>query len=139
LAAGAFGAVFFLTKSPLWATLALLINVFLDVDHLFDYWLANGFDLDYKKFVNETVGGDEPGVYFRKSQKVVIFLHSWELLFLVLAATRVFNLPQLTIVAIFGFLPHLIWDQITYAKEPLMYFLVFRILHRFDLKKLCGV
>ena len=139
LAATAFVAVFFLTKSFLWAALAFSINIFLDVDHLFDYWLANGFDLNYKKFVDETVGGDEPGVYFRKSQKVIVLLHSWELLPLVLVAAWVFDLHQLAIAAAFGFLPHLIWDQITYAKRPLMYFFSFRAFHNFNLEKLCGV
>lgn len=138
LAAGAFGAVFFLTKSFLWAALAFSINIFLDADHLFDYWLANGFDLDYKKFIKETVGGEEPGIYFRKSQKVVIFLHSWELLPLVLIAAWVFNLPQLATAFVFGFLPHLLWDQLTYAKHPLMYSFIFRARHKFDLEKFCG-
>ena len=138
LAAGAFGAVLFLTKSFLWAGLAFLINIFLDADHLVDYWVANGFDLNYKKFVDETVGGDEPGVYFRKSQKVIVPLHSWELVLLILIAAWVLDLHQLIIAAAFGFLPHLLWDQITYAKEPLMYFFVFRALHKFSLKKFCS-
>ncbi len=136
LAAGAFGAVFFLTKSFLWAGLAFLINIFLDADHLVDYWLANGFNLDYRRFVSETL---DEGLYFVKSQKVIVPSHSWELLILALFAAWATNTPQLGIVFAFGFLPHIIWDQITYAKRPLMYFLVFRALHKFNLKKVCGV
>lgn len=139
LAAGAFGAVFFLTKSFLWAALAFLINILLDADHLFDYWLANGFDLDHKKFMNETVGGNEPGVYFRKSGKVVVLFHSWELLPLILAAAWAVNIPQLGISFVLGFVPHLLWDQITYAKKPLMYSFIFRAFHKFDLEKICGM
>ena len=139
LAAGASGAVFFLTKSFLWAELAFLINIFLDADHLLDYWLANGFDLNYKKFINETVGGDEPGIYFRKSQKVVVLFHSWELALLTIVAAWIVNLPQLAIAFAFGFLPHLLWDQLTYAKNPLMYFFVFRAFRRFNLKEVCSV
>ncbi len=136
LAAGALAAVFFLTRSLLWAVVALSINIFLDVDHLIDYWLANGFNLDYRRFIRETF---DEGQYFVKAQKIIVPLHSWELLILVLFAAWATDTPQLGIAFAFGFLPHLVWDQITYAKEPLMYSLIFRAVHKFDLKKVCGV
>ena len=135
LAAVAFGAVLFLTKSLLWATLTFLINIFLDADHLVDYWLANGFNLDYQRFVRETFNG---GLYFIKSQKVIVPLHSWEPLLFILAIAWTLNIPQLGVAFALGFLPHLLWDQITYAKRPLMYFLVFRALHQFNLGEICG-
>ena len=136
LAAGAFGAVLFLSKSFLWATLAFLINIFLDVDHLFDYWLANGFNLDFKKFVRQTLGYDH---YCKKSGKIFVPLHSWELLLLLFATSWFVNIPQLGSALAFGFLPHLIWDQITYAKRPLMYSFIFRALKNFDLEYFCGI
>lgn len=135
LAAGSFGAVLFLTRSLLWATFSSLVNIFLDADHLVDYWLANGFNLDYKRFVKETF---DEGLYFVKSQKIIVPLHSWELLLLVFIASQLTNIPQLGISFAFGFLPHLVWDQITYAEEPLMYFFIFRARHKFDLKEVCG-
>lgn len=137
LALGSFVATLVVLKSLPLAIFSLLAGVFLDVDHLIDYWLANGFDLNYKKFIHETVG-NEPGVYFRKSQKIVVLLHSWELLPLILVAAWVINLPQLAVAFAFGLLPHLLWDQKTYAKRPLMYSLVFRALHKFDLKEICA-
>lgn len=136
LAAAAFGAVLFLSKSFLWATLAFLINIFLDADHLVDYWLANGFNLNFKEFVRQTLGA---GHYCKKLGKVLVPLHSWELLPLVLLAAWVVNLSQLGTAFTLGFLPHLIWDQITYAKEPLMYFFVFRAFKGFNLEEICGV
>jgi len=134
LAALALGAVFFLTKSPLWAALAFLINIFLDADHLFDYWLANGFNLNFKEFVRQTLSSDH---YCKKSGKVFVPLHSWELLLLLLAVAWVLNLPQLATAFAFGFLPHLLWDQTTYAKRPLMYSFIFRALKNFDLEYFC--
>jgi len=136
LAAGSFVAVLFLTKSPLFATLAFLINIFLDADHLFDYWLANGFNLNFKEFVRQTLG---VGHYCKKLGKVFVPFHSWEVLLLVLITARVINLPQLVIASIFGFLPHLIWDQITFAKRSLMYSFIFRALRKFDLEYFCKV
>jgi hypothetical protein len=135
LAAGVFGVMFFLTKSLFWSVLALFINIFLDADHLVDYWLANGFNLDYRRFVRETRGG---GLYFVKSQKGIVPLHSWELLLLFFVVAEVLNLPQLAIAIAFGFLPHLLWDQITYAQRPLMYSLIFRAFNKFDFKEICG-
>lgn len=136
LAVAAFGAVFFLTKSLHWSALAFLINIFLDADHLIDYWLANGFNLDYKRFVRETLGG---GLYFVKAGKVFVPFHSWELLPLISITAFVVNAPQLATSFAFGFLPHLIWDQITYAKRPLMYSFIFRALKNFDLEYFCGI
>jgi len=135
-AAISFAVTLFWFKSLPLAIFSFLVHIFLDADHLVDYWLANGFNLDYKRFVKETFDG---GRYFVKSQKIIVPLHSWELLLFILVAVWALNIPQFGIAFALGFLPHLLWDQKTYAKRPLMYFFVFRAFKRFGLEEICGV
>lgn len=136
LAVISFAVVWFWLGSFFWAVVSLLISVFLDVDHLFDYWLAHGFNLDWRRFVEETT--DRGGLYFLKSGKLLILFHSWEILVLVWLGSLVWDLPWFSMAFIFSFVPHLLWDQLTYAKNPLMYFFLFRAWKRFELEEVCG-
>ena len=135
LAAASFAVTLLWSDSVCWAICAAAVAVFLDVDHLLDYWLAHGVDFDWRRFLQETRGG---GLYFLKSRRILILLHSWELVFLVWAGAVFFKVPQLGLSFSLGFIPHLLWDQFTYAKKPLMYFFAFRLVNRFRLNNICG-
>lgn len=135
LAAASAVVTFLWLKSLPWSIFSASISVFLDLDHLFDFWRARGFTIDARKFIAETRDG---GKYFEDAGKIFILLHSWELLILVWAVAIIVNHPCLGISFSLGFVPHLLWDQVTVAKKPLMYSFIFRVLNHFDLGKICG-
>jgi hypothetical protein len=133
IAAFSFAAAFLWLKSLPLAVFSSAVSVFLDADHLLDYFLANGSDFDPQKFLRETKTGE----YFNRSGRVIVFLHSWEILLLFFAVAIVLNTLRVYFAFLLGFVPHLLWDQITYAKSPLLYFFLYRARHKFRKKILC--
>lgn len=134
LAVLSFAIVYFWFRSLPLALLAMSINVFLDVDHVVDFWLGSGFSLNPQKFIKETINGSP---YFERSGKTLIPLHSWELPALIVFTLVLFNLPQLAVAFTAGFVPHLAWDQKTFAKNSLMYFFIYRMMKGFDFRQWC--
>lgn len=134
LAAFSFIVIYLWLQSLPLALLAMLFSILLDTDHLFDYWLANGFNLNFKEFIRQTLGPDH---YCRKSGKIFVPFHSWELLLLILIVAWAVNLSQLGTAFAAGFIPHLLWDQVTFARRPLMYFFLYRLAKNFDVNYFC--
>jgi hypothetical protein len=134
LAALSFAVVYFWFNSLPLALLALSINIFLDADHVFDFWLGSGFSLNPQKFIKETLNGSP---YFERSGKTLIPFHSWELLALFFIVTTVLNTSQVYLTFVVGFVPHLLWDQMTFAKNPWMYFFTYRLMKGFDYTQFC--
>lgn len=134
LAAFSFAVTFIVLKSLPWALTAAFVSVFLDADHVCDFWLGSGFSLNPKKFIKETLNSSP---YFERSGKTLIPFHSWELLALFLVVTTVLDTSQVYFAFVVGFVPHLLWDQITFAKNPWMYFFTYRLTKGFDYTKFC--
>ena len=100
------------------------VGVFMDLDHLADYWRETGLNADVSRFMN----------YFssRSARKLWLFLHAWELPML---ATALFlgaaSPPHWMAWGLVGWFSHLMLDQRFNHLHPLAYFMVFRFKHGF--------
>ncbi len=106
---------------------AFIGEFLLDADHLFDYFVAFGFDFQAHQFFR--------GDMFDKLQKVFVPLHSWELLpvlaiFIYLTKNK--TLKYFFISLTLGFLFHMVYDT-SYNHITIGYSLLYRILHGFDI------
>jgi hypothetical protein len=102
---------------------ALLAGVFIDVDHLLDYVLAEGFVLDLKSMAH--------GAYFRKADRVLVLLHGYELAILIVIALTRAGKPRLGAGICAGALTHMLSDIRYYRFRPLAYSLLYRWAHGF--------
>lgn len=108
-----------------WSVAAAML---IDSDHLIDYLLAYGVNLDINNVIH--------GTYFKLNQLLFLPLHSWELavtLFLagLFIKNKSLKYPLLSIGL--GFFGHLWVDQITNPQTNQgIYFLTLRILHGFS-------
>lgn len=121
LVAAAYYAV---TGSAPGSLLCAASGVLIDVDHFYDYLRHPGRRLDWKHFVDTH--------YHARLKRIVLFLHSWELLLLLwLGAcfTRhaLFFLP----VAV-GFTQHMLLDCVRNCESPLTYFILYRMAKGFS-------
>jgi|SRR3989344_754542 len=109
-----------------YAILALIVALILDADHLFDYFMALGFQLNLDAIFQ--------GSYFDYNNKIYVLLHSWELatiLFILGWVKKLKEQKRFLIATSMGILSHLIADQVWYQSHPLGYFLLARFFHNF--------
>lgn len=118
--------VYLIFHSTELALICLLVGIFIDLDHLIDHSLYFGLKFSWTDFFG--------GLYL-KSGKVYLFLHSWELIVPLWIWGIYFKQETLTLAITIGFITHLLIDQYN-RKEPLMYFLTFRVLNGFKLEKI---
>ncbi|MBN1385343.1 MAG: hypothetical protein JW983_10720, partial [Elusimicrobia bacterium] len=115
-------------RSYILALTAFLFGIFIDIDHLLDYFREQGFNLDVRNFF----------YFFTEFQyrKAVIFLHSWELF--LIYSLLVFLVPANEVMfGIFiGYSVHLIADHLGNPVSPLGYFFVYRWKNDFLREKL---
>lgn len=113
---------------------AFFVVIFLDVDHLFDYFLYEmKTGILTFPFTRD---------YFYGSQKVFVFFHGWEwvipLWFIGKKAGKNLNSKGLEWALILPFLGHLIVDQLFYTSNPFGYFIIYRILTGFNINRFNG-
>ena len=116
------------TKSPVISVSSFLIGIFLDIDHLIDYWRQHPGSLDYYHFI-------ETCEKYRL-QLVTLFLHSYELL--LACVTLVFFTKSALLFGIsLGFAQHLFFDTITNSvnDDHSSYFFLYRWYVGFDIRK----
>lgn len=115
------------TRNTWLVFLCIFVSFTIDVDHLFDYWMAYGFNLNWKQVLKLD--------FFKKNQKVFVPFHSWELVGLIFSLSKFvkrYKWILLTIaLAMFG---HILWDAISYKIIPVDYFLIWRALHGFRMR-----
>ena len=105
------------------------VGVFMDLDHLADYWPQTGFNTDLARFMT----------FFskRENQFMLLFLHGWEwclgtFLGLLLAGCSL-AWPYWACLAWFV---HLLLDQRFNGLHPLSYFFFFRLARGFKSERL---
>lgn len=124
--------IFLFTQDILASGIAFLAGVFIDLDHLFDFWISapkNPFSV--KQFFHMDKHLKSKGDYY-----TFIFFHAWEwiiiLVILTLYYSNIYFVSFVLAVAI-----HFALDSINnhfFEKEnPLVYSIIFRILHRFKM------
>ena len=107
-------------------TFALIAGVGIDIDHLFDYFMAFGFHFNYQSFID--------GENFLKTGKAYIFFHAFEytLIFGLLSAFAKSKKMKMIFMALsLGILFHLLTDILLFSIPMKIYFLSYRIFNNF--------
>ena len=110
------------TSSIEMAAASFAAGVFLDLDHLIDYWHEHSFNLDVRRFFDVCRECD--------LEKTRLFAHSAELLALA-ASAAYFTRSALLAGLALGMCQHLAFDQFVNKVYPGSYFLVVRWLTGF--------
>lgn len=113
-----FTVLYLVFHSYLLALAAFLFGIFIDIDHLPDYFREHGFNLDVKKFLYI-------GTNYRL-EKTVIFLHSWELFLIYSVFVFVIPANEILFGVFIGYFIHLLFDQFGNLSRPLSYFFIYR-------------
>jgi hypothetical protein len=106
------------------AAVSFITGVFIDLDHLVDYYSAHRFTFSIKRIYCACLR-----VNFRK---LYLLLHSYELVAILWAAICLFSLSNIWKAAAIGLTQHLIFDQISNPINTFGYFLTYRIINGFD-------
>lgn len=117
--------IYAMTKNIFYAAMFISGGILIDIDHLVDYFLyfRKAFRL-----------GDFLGLEYLRSGKIYLFMHSWEVVFIIAASGVLFKSQALVILSL-GLLLHLIIDN-AQRKNFLVYFLIYRFRKKFDLRVL---
>jgi hypothetical protein len=106
---------------------ALLSGLFIDVDHLFDYYVVYGFAWNFQRFMSTD--------YFDKSGKNYVFFHGFEYVFILgIIAFFLKNKEKklfFTVLATSMFV-HLFTDILLFSIPVKNYFIIYRILTGFN-------
>lgn len=104
---------------------SLIGGIFIDVDHLVDYYIHRGIDLRIKRFFN--------WCYRNEWETLIIFFHSIELIFILWITISMFNLGLFWIGLAIGVSQHLILDILVNREiiNAVSYFFIFRCIKGF--------
>jgi len=116
-----------ITASFWLGVLGMLVNIFIDLDHLIEYLVfSKRFNL--REFLS--------GSHFEQKGKILVLFHAWEYVALaailwILTSQWFFFVLGLAIGA------HLVFDQFTWNLSPWAYFITYRIKNKFSIAKIC--
>lgn len=120
----AISAIVFLKSGNLvYAVVFIGGGVLIDLDHFLDYYLFFKRRFNLRNFLK---------CAYLESGKVYIFLHSWEIIFLLLLICLACKSRELLIFSI-SLAFHLAIDTLQ-RKNILCYFLIYRIIRKFEVK-----
>lgn len=119
-------AVFaFYTRSFMGTAACFLSGIFIDIDHIFDYWLARKqLFVTYSKLFG-FCGLERGG-------KLYLLFHSFEFLVLFWLIFFTFQLNVFWLGLGIGVTAHMIADQFANPLRPYALFFVYRLRHRFE-------
>ncbi len=125
LASAATSVIFYgLTKSVSGTLTCFLSGIFIDIDHVFDFWIAKRkFLFTYRELYQ----------FFdrEKAGKVHLIFHSYELLLTFWAVLFFCHLGMFWLGIAVGCTVHMLFDQWLNPLRPRVYFLLYRIKHGF--------
>jgi hypothetical protein len=122
------GILYLLFNSWSMALSCFFSGIFIDVDHIYDYLREAGFPFKVKDFIH--------AIYTAKLNRMTLFFHSWEVMFLILIITWFMNWHPLMVGILAGFGHHIILDKL-YTGVPLRrYFFVYRWKRDFHIESL---
>ena len=119
-----FGAA---TRSWTAAAACFLSGIFIDIDHVVDFWLARKKVLLSYSELHRFCGKEKLGRLF-------LWLHSYELLGLLWIGAWISGFNAVLVGIVSGMTVHLLADQFANPVRPLAFFLTYRIRHKFDKK-----
>lgn len=110
------------TGNLVYVSIFVLGGIFIDLDHLIDHFLCFKNKLNLYDFVNG---------YYIKTGKVYVFLHSWEINFILFMLAL--NIRSYGLFLLFLSLSiHLAIDNIQ-RRNLLAYFIIYRFINNFDI------
>lgn len=111
---------------PICIILSLVSGLLIDVDHLFDYFIAFGLNFHYNSFMN--------GDMFLKTRKTYVLFHGFEYVIIMFLCIPFIHKKRnklfLTILAVSLFL-HICTDIVLFGSPIKSYFITYRILTGF--------
>lgn len=105
------------------AAVSFITGVFIDLDHLFDYYISHRFTLNVKRIYC--------ACRMIRFRRLFILLHSYELIALLWIAIYILSLSNIWKAAAIGLTQHMILDQIANPINKYGYFLTYRLMNRF--------
>jgi len=122
---------YLLTKSTGLSLSMLISGIFIDLDHIPDYFVNIGkIKFDFKDFIRKCDSYE--------LKKVYLFLHSFELL-IILALITYFYRNSILIGITLGLTVHILLDAIFNYGHTFTYFFIYRYMKKFELKTLYRV
>jgi len=123
--------IFYLfTKSVFGLISVFLVGIFIDLDHIIDFWIEN------KKIIF-TIREFFDYFYKHEYTKAYIFFHSIEFIPIMFILGNIFLGKIITYGILFGFTTHILLDYTGNGSKPLTYFLTYRIYKKFDVSCFC--
>jgi len=123
--------VFYLfTKSVFGSISVFLVGVFIDLDHIIDFWIGN------KKIIF-TIREFFDYFYKQKYNKAYVLFHSVEFIPIIFILGNMFLGKIITYGILLGFIAHILLDHIGNGSKLLTYFLTYRIYKKFDVSCFC--
>jgi hypothetical protein len=120
------------TKKTEYLILAIFVSFAIDADHLIDYWIAYGFNLNFLRFIKLD--------FFKINNKVFVPLHSWEIILTIFITPLIFkfkkNLKWIFYTIALAMFFHMLWDSYSYCIKIIDYSLIWRATHNF--KVICN-
>lgn len=130
VASAGLGAVFWAKSRDPWTmVLSLAFGVFVDLDHLIDYWYSEGrICFDAHTFLRTR--------YWQKSGRLFVLFHAFEYLPIVFLVWHAFKGRRWAVAATAAMSSHLLADHLVNELKPLGYFLLYRLAHGFKADEL---
>ena len=102
---------------------AFFFGIFIDIDHLFDYFVEFGFDFRLWRFFDASE-------YIKPEGTVYVLFHGWEFIFVFAVVSyligRKFKIKGLVLTVILAYGLHLFWDHVSFAHHWLSYSFIYR-------------
>lgn len=118
------GVATFLTAKAILPSIACFFAGWLiDVDHIWDFYRNGCRRFSIKRFEDAVDSG--------KMKKIYLYLHSYELLLILIILCFASHFNYLLSFTTLGFAVHLFFDQIFNPVNPFAYFFTYRILHSY--------
>ena len=120
------GTVFYTQTDSIGGSIACLVaGVLIDGDHLLDYYVAKK-RVTCRLFELHAFCGQE------KKGRLMLLLHSYELLAVLWLSIFMCRLNMVWVGMALGMTLHILTDHLTNPIRPLVYFIFYRLKHRFN-------
>ena len=119
--AGTFGGIL---QSWTVAAGVFLMGVFIDIDHVFDYFIQLGPEFNIRRFFHAS--------YQRGYPKAFLILHAWEWAVIWAGIAYLTGFHLFFVGILMGFIQHMILDQIFNRPHEFGYSFFWRLFNKFD-------
>jgi hypothetical protein len=121
-------ALYAIFRSAALSISAMVTGIFIDLDHVFDYFREYGLRLDLKHFFYV--------FYETLFKRIVLPLHSWELVIILGIMAAMLDWNPIVTGTVIGAGGHLIADQIYNKGNLFAYLFLYRVIHNFKTSKI---